>query len=226
MQVESINVKNRDPHGTRTARRLRKAGQVPGIMYGHGQPPQAISVDEKSLERLVSRGTHVVNIEMDGRTESCLLRDVQFDHVGTNPVHVDFSRIDLNERVTVKVPLELRGHAKGQNEGGTVTQVIVDLEVECLAMNIPQTIRVNIADLGVNQFIHVKELVLPEGVTTRIDGELIVASCREVTAPVETAVATAEAAAAPAEPEVIAKGKIEKEGEEGAEEKAAPKKKE
>jgi len=216
MQVESISVETRDPHGTRTARRLRGTGRVPGIVYGHGQPPEAISVDLKTLERLVAHGTHVVNLAVGPKTESCLVRDVQFDHLGTNPVHVDFSRIDLNERVTVKVPLELRGHAKGQNEGGTVTQVMIDLEVECLAMNIPSVIRVNIAELSVNQFIHVKELSLPEGVVSKQDGELIVVSCREVTAPVETPAATAEAAAAPAEPEVIAKGKIEKEGEEAA----------
>lgn len=219
MQVESITVQAREPHNTRSARRLRKTGMVPGIVYGHGQPPQAIAIDEKSVERLVSHGTHVVNVAIGPKTESCLLRDVQFDYLGTNPLHVDFSRIDLNERVSVKVPLELKGHAKGQTEGGTISQHIIDLEIECLAMNIPAVIRINIAELALNQSLHIRELVLPEGVTTPLDRELIVVSCREVTAPVETTAVAADAAAAPAEPEIIAKGKIEKEGEEGAEEK-------
>lgn len=219
MQVESIRVQNRDPHGSRSARRLREKGLVPGIVYGHGQSPQAISVDTKTLERLVHDGVHVVNVQVDQKSESCLLRDVQYDHLGAHAVHVDFSRIDLNEKVHVKVPVELRGHAKGQHEGGTVSQHMIDLEVECLAMNIPKVIRVNISDLGVNGYIHVKELALPEGVRSMQDGELIVVSCREVTAPVETTTVAAAEGAAPAEPEVIAKGKIEKEGEEGAEEK-------
>ena len=212
MQIETIKASKREEYGKRPVARLRKSGAIPGIMYGHGEAPLPIAVDRHAIELMLAHGGHIANIELGGQTQACLIKDVQYDHLGATPLHVDFARIDLNQRVTVRVPLELRGHAKGQAAGGAIAQLLIDLEVECLAMDIPDLIRVNIADLDLNQALHVREIALPEGVACRLDPETIIAVCREVTAPVEPAPGAAVEPTT-AEPEVIAKGKVEKEGE-------------
>lgn len=213
MQVETIKAEPRSELGTRAVRRLREAGRIPATVYGHGEAPLNISLVVRDVQTVVAHGTHVLNVDMGGKLQACLLKDVQFDHLGAIPMHVDFSRIDLNERVRVKVPLEMRGQAKGLGEGGSIEQQIIDLEVECLAVNIPDSIRVNVTNLGVHQALHVRELELPEGVTAVHDGDSIVVLCREITEKAAAAPAV-EGAEGAAEPEVIAKGKVEKEGEE------------
>lgn len=217
MQIETLKVEPRSTQGTRAVQRLRKSGVVPGIVYGHGQSPEAVQVDRHSLELLLHKNAHVLQLDRGGRTESCLLKDVQWDHLGIAPMHVDFTRIDLSEKVKVKVRVELRGTAKGQSEGGQIVQQLMDMEVECTAASIPDSIRVNIADLALHQLLHVREIAMPEGVRAVTDGEAIVVACREAIEHLE--VAPAAAAEGSAEPEVIAKGKIEKEGEEAAEKK-------
>lgn len=211
MRVESLKALPREAHGSRAACRLRQSGLVPGVLYGHGQEPNAVAVERQALDRLLAHGTHVVNLEIDGRTESCLVKDVQYDHLGAAPIHVDLARIDLNERVRLKVPLELKGHARGLSEGGALIQQMIDMEIECLVANLPDSLRVNVSDLHVGGTIHVKDVPLPEGVTALSDPESIIVLCREVTARVEEAALTEAAAAT--EPEVIAKGKVETEGE-------------
>ncbi|MEE8169887.1 MAG: 50S ribosomal protein L25 [Phycisphaerae bacterium] len=212
MNMETLKAERRENRGTRAARRLRKTGMLPGIVYGHKQDPLAISMDQHAVGQLLAHGTHVVNLDVGGRKEPCLLRDVQYDHLGIAPLHVDLTRIDLEERVHVKVPLEIKGKAVGLGQGGALEQQLIDLEVNCRAVDIPESIRVNVAELGINGTIHVKELELPAGVEAIPDGETIVVLCREVTLHVE-AEETAEAEAKAAEPEVLAKGKGESEAE-------------
>jgi len=213
MNIETLKAEPRIIQGTRGNARLRNTGQVPAIVYGHGQKPESVQVDRHALETVLHKGAHVLNLDRGGKTESCLLKDVQWDPLGVAPIHADFARIDLSEKVRVKVPLQLRGTAKGQGEGGQIVQQLIDLEVECTAASIPDSIRVNIADLALNQAMHVKEIALPDGVRAVTDGEMIVVQCREALEIVETPAVAAPAEGA-AEPEVIAKGKVEKEGEE------------
>src|SRR5437867_634046 len=171
MQVETVKAKPREPKGKRNVARLRKTGMIPGIVYGRGQSPEAIALDRHELEGLLAHGTHVANVEVDGRAQACLLKEVQYDHLGSTPMHVDFTRVDLNERVRVRVPLELRGHAKGVTEGGSISQQIIDVEVECLPLAIPDSIRVNIANVALNDILKVRDIEMPEGVTPMQDPE-------------------------------------------------------
>ncbi|MCK6455981.1 MAG: 50S ribosomal protein L25 [Phycisphaerae bacterium] len=212
MEIQTLQAEPRTPHGSRAAQRLRRRGKVPAVIYGHQQAPETILVDQHALVGCLEDGAHVVTIALDGKTETCLLKDVQYDHLGIAPLHVDFARIDLTEKVRVRVALELRGTAKGQSEGGIVIQQLMDLDIECLATAIPDSIRVPINDLALDQILHVRELVLPEGVRAVADPEAIVAICREPHVQAAPTEAPAEAAAA-TEPEVIARGKIEEEGE-------------
>ena len=123
-------------------------------------------------------------------------------------LHVDFTRVDLNERVEVTVPLILKGEPKGEAEGGVLTQVISDIQIECLVTQIPEDIKHNVSEMGLNDVVHISDLKLPDGVRAIQDPDQIVATVKEV---VEEA--PAEVAEGAAEPEVI--GKAE-EGAEGA----------
>ncbi len=126
-----------------------------------------------------------------------LVKEVQYDHLGIEVLHVDFARVDLNESVKITVPLELKGTPKGEADGGVLQQLLADLEIECLVTDIPDMIRHNVSDLGLNAILHVKDLTLPPNVKALHDGDLIVATVKEI---VEQA---ATAADDTAEPEVI-----------------------
>jgi len=139
---------------------------------------------------------------------------VQYDHLQQTPVHVDLMRVDVSERVRVKVPIELRGRPKGTMEGGTLVSVLTELDVECLLLNIPESLRVKVDHLELNDMVHVREIQVPPDVTVLNAPDEIVAV---VHPPRGTTTAEAEAALpeGTAEPEIIAKGKEETEGEGG-----------
>jgi large subunit ribosomal protein L25 len=208
MQIETLKAERRSPKGTREARRIRQTGMVPGVVYGHKQDPEAVLVARHDIEQILAHGTHAVTLDLGGKQEPCLLKDVQYDHFGVEPMHVDFARVDLNERVTVKVPIVLRGDAKGLSEGGHLEQHKIDIEIECQVVNIPHELRVSVADLGLNQALHVSDVKLPEGMVAQDDADAVIVVCREASKHVDET--SAEGAAAEgAEPEVIAKGKEE-----------------
>jgi len=185
--------------GSRVSRRLRAAGNVPAIIYGHKQTPQPISLTSEEVAAILKRGSHVLKLDLgDGKPETVLVRELQWDHLGREVIHVDFFRADLSELVESDVRIEIRGEAPGVNEGGILDIPHHSVKVRCRADQIPDYIRVDVSGLHMGQAIHVKELTLPEGVTS-ISGadEVVVHLIR----PSGMAATTAEAA--PAEPEVI-----------------------
>jgi large subunit ribosomal protein L25 len=194
--------------GTANCRRLRRAGRIPGNVYGHGQDPTAISVSVGDLNAAVKAGHKVVDLNLDGAVEKAMFRDVQWDFLGTNIEHFDLLRVSVDERVHVEGPVELKGTAPGTLSGGILDQPLRTLHVECLALSIPDQIVVKIGELGLGQAIHVKEVEVPEGVKVLNPPDAVVVH-------VVTAKAAAEpeaGEAGPAEPEVI--GKKEKEAAE------------
>lgn len=213
-----LKVSQRGELGSRANKRLRDKGMVPGVIYGHKEAVVPVTLNKKELVTHLHRGAHVFELGMDGKAETVLVKDVQYDHLGLEVLHVDFARVDLNETVTVTVPLELRGEPKGEAEGGVLTQVISDIEVECLVTDIPDVIRHNVSEMGLDSVLHVKDITFPSGVKPIPDGEQIVATVKEVLEP-----APAEVAEGAAEPEVI--GKAAEEGEEAAAGAAAAEKK-
>jgi large subunit ribosomal protein L25 len=213
MEIVKLEAKTRKAAGSRAARRLRKAGELPAIVYGHQQEPEPVLVNAHALGQLLERGTHLVDLQLEGKSQPALIKDVQFAYLGTEPVHVDFVRVARDERVTVKVPLEYKGTPVGINEGGVLEHDMVDVEIECLATEIPDSIRVSIADLRLGQSLHVKDLELPANVTAKTSPDAIVCSVRAKKEEAEVA-APAEGEAA-AQPEIITR----KREEEGAEEK-------
>ena len=213
-QTAQITASPRSELGSRANKRLRDAGQVPGVVYGHKQAVIPVKLPKKELVGYIAKGAHVFSLALDGSTETVLVKEVQYDHLGIEVVHVDFARVDLNERVEVTVPIELKGTPKGEADGGVLTQVLADLEIEVVVTEIPDAIRHNVSEMGLDSVLHIKEIALPAGAKCLQDEDLIVATVR-VPQEVTEAPAAAEGGA---EPEVITKGK----GEEGAEGAAAP----
>ena len=209
---EALNAQFRTTTGTRANKRLRSQGMIPGVVYGHKEAVVSISVPGRELVRHLQHGTHVFDLSMDGGAQKVLVKEVQYDHLGKEVLHIDFARVSLDERVEVTVPLELRGTPKGEEDGGVLQQIIAELEIECVVTEIPELIRHNVSEMKLDDVLHIRDIQLPPGVKCLQDGDLIVASVKEI---VEAA-APSEAGEA-AEPEVIGR-KAEEEGE-GEEEK-------
>ncbi len=214
MAVQSIQLtaQPRSALGSRANKRLRDSGQVPCVVYGHKQDVIPLAVSRKEVAHHISKGVHVFDLATDGKAEKVLVKDVQYDHLGIEVIHVDFARVSLDERVKVTVPLELKGTPKGEAEGGVLQQIISDLEIECLVLEIPEVIRHNVSELGLNSLLHISDLKLPNGVKVLHDPETIVATVKVIAEPVAAAAAEGETA----EPEIIGRKAGEEEGEAGA----------
>jgi large subunit ribosomal protein L25 len=150
--------------GSRAATKLRKAGRVPAVVYGHKQDNAQVSVSAEELDRAIRvQHARVLDLELNGKTETVLIREVQWDYLGKQMIHVDFERKDRSELVRVSVPVELRNAPKVTG-GGVLDQPLHTLHVECPLGSIPEAIRIDITNLTLGNPIHVKELALPEGV--------------------------------------------------------------
>jgi large subunit ribosomal protein L25 len=219
VQSAQVSAKARTELGSRANKRLRDAGFVPGVIYGHKEAVIPVTLPKKELTGHLGRGAHLFDLALDdGKSQKVLVKEVQFDHLGMEVIHVDFARVSLDEKVTLTVPVELKGTPKGEEDGGVLQQMVMELEIECLVTDIPSAIRHNVTEMGMNSVLHIKDLSLPAGVKALQDEDLIVATVREI---------EEEAAAAPvegesAEPELIGRKATDEEAaaaEEGAEKK-------
>jgi len=217
MQAKTIKAEPRTATGTKAAQRIRQTGRLPGIIYGHGIEPTPISLPAHEVEVELQHGGHLLRLELNGQTEQYLIKEVQYDHLGIKPIHIDLARVSLDERVTVEVPVELKGTPKGVQEGGVLDQVLMDLEVECVVTQIPEAIRVNVAHLGVGDVLHVRDITLPEGVSAAAEPDEVVCTVKLLA---EEAAEEAEEAEAPAEPERIGRAAQEQPESEQAEDKS------
>jgi large subunit ribosomal protein L25 len=200
----------REGRGSQKARRLRKQGQVPAVVYGHKEETVSVSLSNDELHAALRHGARVVDLQTDGKVQKALIREIQWDHLGHEILHVDFARVAADERITVPVPVELRGIAPGATGGGLLDQPLHTLMVECPAISVPESIRVNINELQIGAAIYVRDLHLPEGVKVITDPDAIVV---QVSAPIAEAEAPAAPAAESAEPEIIGRQKAAEEEE-------------
>jgi large subunit ribosomal protein L25 len=203
----SITARSRSQLGSRANKRLRDQGLLPGVVYGHKEAVLPITLTKKEVIGHLEHGTHLFDLNLDGRSEKVLVKEVQYDHLGLEVIHVDFARVSLDEKVKVTVPLELKGTPKGESQGAKLQQIVADLEIECLVTEIPDAIRHNVSDMEKDSVLHVSDLVLPPGMRVLMDGAVILATVREI---IEQ---QASGEAAPAEPEVIGKKKEEEPAE-------------
>lgn len=205
--IPQLDAHVRTDTGKRPAARLRKEGKLPAVVYGHGQDPVHVSVDSKTLNHLLHENAHLLTFNIDGKQDSVLIKDVQWDYLGDTIIHADFTRVDLSETVTVEVELEFVGEAIGLKENGAyIEHPNPMLEIECRADSIPSSIQVDVSALNVEDSITVADLTLPNGVTATTDEETVVAVVHMAA---EEEEADAEGEAADGEPEVIGAKKDE-----------------
>ena len=213
LQIGTIKAAARTGFGKRRTRDLRTKGHIPASIYGHGEAPVAISMVEHEVEVALDHGARTLTINLGAGDQQLLIKEVQYDHLDQNPIHLDLLRFDANERMTVTVGIELRGVPKGLADGGVLEQHRAEIEIECLVTDIPDTLHPLVSGMGIDDTLYARDLVLPAGVTLITDPDDRIASVRELAPEVEEPAEGEETAEA--QPEVIARGK--KEEEEGAE---------
>ena len=206
-QIVSMKVTPRTGKGSRAAIKLRKQGLVPAIVYGHKEENAPVAVSAEELDRAI-RILHarMLSLEMNGKQETVLIREVQWDAFGKQMMHVDFERKSATEKVRVTIPVELRNAPK-QTGGGVLDQPLHTLHIECPLGAIPESIRIDITNLTLGAPIHVKDLALPEGVLCLEPPEAVVVQIKLPGIEATVAPVAAEAGATGTEPEVIKKEK-------------------
>jgi large subunit ribosomal protein L25 len=222
--VIQINGTRREKLGKGGARKARAAGQIPGVLYGHGETPVPIAVVAREFQtalRSHKGGNALVNLKLEAGEYTALVRDAQYDPLSRAILHLDFQHISLTEQVIVEVELRPAGLALGVKDGGGILEMIIrTVEVRCLPTAIPESIQIDVTSLVVGASLHVRDIQV-EGVEILTDADATVATVVPPT--VEEVVATPEgvAAAGTPEPEVVgAKGKKDEEGAEEKPEKA------
>ena len=212
------------PTGSRAAGRLRAAGKIPGVLYGHGTSPTPVSVEGRALRNaLTTDGGHnaLLELELDGTKHLTMARELQRDPVRHSVVHVDFVIVRRDEVISADVTITLVGDAvQVHREDGVVDQSMFTISVRTTPGNIPPTIEVDITELGIGDTIRVGDLKLPQGVSTEVDAEeaVVIGQPPQVTA----ADLVTEAEAEAAEAAEAAEGEEGAAGGESAEGEAAP----
>jgi large subunit ribosomal protein L25 len=223
IDVNILEAQKREPGNKNAARRVRADGKIPATVYGAGKNTASIAVDPRQVLRILhSESGHntIFDLAFDGSREKAMIVDWQFEPIKGRLLHVDLQRIAMDKKLTVTVPVMLKGEAEGvKTQGGILEQLLREIEIECLPSDIPKAIEADVAHLVFGIELRVKDLPHSGKLKFLTDEDRMVAHItvvKEEVAPTPEAVA--EAAAAPAEPEVIKKGKQEVEGEgEGAE---------
>lgn len=200
MEQMVLKADRRTTVGTKDAKKVRAQGRLPVVIYGHGEPPEPITVDAHDLLLELKHGARVLSVDVGGQTGQFLIKDVQYDYLGTNPIHVDLMRVNLSELVRVTVAIELRGIPAGVAEGGVLEHPTTEVEVECVVMQIPDSVPVSVKHLQVGEAILAKELPLPEGVALVTDPDERIATVRALAEEVVAEETTEEDAQ---QPEVI-----------------------
>ncbi|MFN7019751.1 MAG: 50S ribosomal protein L25 [Phycisphaerales bacterium] len=204
-----LAAQKRERIGTRYAKRDRAAGRLPAVVYGHGRDPLPITLDAKIALTQIHKGEKVFRLDFPGHSEAdemqmVLLKEVQFDYLGTNIVHADFARVDLNERVKTHVHVTFIGEAKGlKTAGNMLMHPVTELEIECRVVDLPDHVEVNIAELDLGDMITAAQVKLPtEDMKLLTDPNAVVAQIvlAGVSKAAEEATVAAEGAA---EPEVL-----------------------
>ena len=219
MATVNLSASPRSTTGKGVARKLRAAGQVPAVIYGHARQAQALVINAHELQLLLEKHPYqstVIELGVDGQTSRTLIREIQRHPYKKLVLHVDFQELVAGELVVVRVPIRFIGTADGvKNGGGVLDQIMHELEISVDPSNIPHHIDVDVSPLTIGHSLHAGDVPMPEGVTLETDPELTICVCAAPKVEAEPEPAAEEAAAA-GEPELIRKAK---EDEEAAEKK-------
>ena len=215
----TVEAKPREATDKNAARRVRTTGMIPAVIYGAGQDPRPVAVDPKQIDRILhSASGHntIIDVVVDNQPAKAMIVDWQNDPIKGNLLHVDIKRIAMDKKMRIEVPIHVVGDAPGVKvEGGILDVVMREVEIECFPGDIPEAINVDVTGLHMHGVVRVSELPKSDKIKYVSDEDLTVVhvtAIKEVAEPTADA-AAAEAAAGPAEPEVIKKGKPEEEAE-------------
>ncbi|MFA6037335.1 MAG: 50S ribosomal protein L25/general stress protein Ctc [Legionellales bacterium] len=172
-----LHAVSRTDIGKGASRRLRHAGKLPAIIYGAGATPQSVTFEHKDVRKATENEaffSHILSIHLDGKIHNAVIKDMQRHPYKPIIMHMDLLRINMNEVMTMSVPLHFIGeeNSPGIKEGGTASHLLNSVEISCLPSKLPEYIAVDISGLALNQMVHLTDLVLPEGVTlTELEGD-------------------------------------------------------
>jgi len=211
-----LQAKKREAAGGGAAKRLRRDGIVPAVIYGATQDNYSIQVDARefgSLLKQTSAENFLVDLQIEGakeKTKLAMVQDMQQDPISGAIVHVDFHAVNENQPITATVPIELVGEAEGVKEGGLLDHQLHSIEVHCLPSALPEGFEADVTNLKVGEALHISDLNVPEGVEFTLDGDVVIAIIAEPRLVEEE---DEEGAAAEGEPEVIGEKGDDAEGE-------------
>lgn len=218
-----LSAEKRERLGTRYAKRDRAAGRLPAVVYGHGREPLSVSLDAKEAINHINKGEKVFRLDFPGNKEAdemqmVLLKEVQFDYLGSNIVHADFARVDLNERVKTHVHVKLMGEPVGlKTAGNMLMHPVTELEIECRVVDLPDHVEVDISELDLGGMISAAQVKLPAADMKLITDPHAVVAQIILAGVTKTAEEETVAAEGAAQPEVITAKKPEEEaGKPGA----------
>jgi large subunit ribosomal protein L25 len=188
-------VQNRAILGSAESRRLRRQGLIPAVLYGR-EAPVAISIPERDLRAALTGDgglNAVLDVEIEGgKAHASVLKEYQLDSVRGIITHVDLQEVRLDQPIHATVPLHLVGEAAGTKEGGVLTQVVTELNVEALPLEVPASVEFDVSELHIGDSAHLSQVALPQGVTLLDDGEAVLASVTQPTREEEPEVEEAE----------------------------------
>lgn len=201
--ADILTVEKRNETGSARMRRLRRSGKIPAVLYGHGQENVNLALSARELSAVLRHSGHIVQLSGE-LNESALIKDVLWDSVLQEVLHVDLSRVDATESVDIVLTVDLRGTARGLSNGGVLNHALHEVEIRCPAAMIPEKLELKIGDLDVGQSLRARDLVLPEGASLVTAPESVIVICAVMNQ-------SGEGVATPgsAEPEVIGKKKEE-----------------
>jgi large subunit ribosomal protein L25 len=201
--IATISAELRDRAGKGAARATRRAGRIPGVIYGDQKDPVLVSLDPREFDKVLRRPgffAKLLNVTVDGKTHRTLPRDVQLHPVNERALHVDFLRVGASTRITVAVPVHFINNDKapGLKRGGILNVVRHEIELVCTADNIPDHITVDLDGVDIGESVHIKSVTLPPGTKPTIERDFTIASVAAPTVVREEQAAAAAAAAAAA----------------------------
>jgi len=194
----------REQTGSKAAANIRKQGRIPAIIYGHKKETVPISLDTHNFVDGLHHGQRLMDVQIGKKKEKVIVKDLQYDYLGKDIIHIDLIRVDVTETVRVTVPIELKGTAKGTHEGGIVEEHTARLEVECRVTDIPETILVSVKDMNVGDALYARDVELGDSVKLVTDPSTLLVTCILVAAAKSTEELEEEV---PAAPEVIGEPK-------------------
>ncbi|HEX6172743.1 MAG TPA: 50S ribosomal protein L25 [Candidatus Binatia bacterium] len=201
METLDIEVDAREPGSKRQARRLRREGKIPAVLYGPKVQPLALELNRKEFSNRVAglEGSHLVRLKSASTAladKVALVKEMQYHPITGDVIHADFYEVDLTARIEVSVPLHFIGKGAGVVRGGILQPIVREIQVECLPLDIPQFFNVDVSALDIGDSVHIEDLPMPEGVTAVYDSNFALVTIATPTVEEEPTAATATAEAA------------------------------